>query len=969
MATASATTPTCSRTTLPSPADSDGDGVGDNADLYPDDADNGRFRARASSTLIVFDDGLVEQAWHVNPDNNSVSAFDMNGARVAEIAVGQAPWALAKAPLADEVWVANKDDASLSVIDTLTRQVTRTIALPRGSQPHGLVFGPDSDDLYVVLEATGELRHYNAETGNLVAQADVGHRPRHVSVTADGAELLVTRFITPPLAGESTNVVDTTSGGGELMIVDAASLSISDTIVLAHVDRAVSENRGPGLPNYLGAPVIAPDGDTTFVPSKQDNLSTGAQRGGVPGALTFDQSVRAVSSIVDLSAGTEATNSRIDHDNASVASAAALTGDGRYLFVSLETSREVAVIDTQGYVERLRIPVGRAPQGVAVSARGRQLVVHNFMDRTAQFVALDTLVNAGTPDVTTTATTASVGSERLSPSVLLGKQLFYDASDDRLARDNYMSCASCHNDGDSDGRTWDFGQFGEGLRNTPTLRGHGVGHGLLHHSGNFDEVQDFENQIRGFAGGSGLMSNADFAATEALLGSPKAGRSADLDALAAYVSSLDEHPANPYRDGALSSAAEDGEQIARNAGCAGCHSGLVFTDSATGVRHDIGTLTAASGERSGAPLDGLDTPTLLGAWLTPPYLHDGSAPTLEDAVSAHDGLGLSAGEIASVAAWLREVDSGDSLDDTVPPGCVDCIDFSVTETVSYSNQDVSANVAVEDGGTTLRLLDNTWRITNQTYEVSPNTVLEFEFAGSNEGEIHGIGVDDNNSHEGSRLFRLWGTQAWGRADYDNYPGGGEFRRYTIPIGQHFTGSALRLFFVNDNDAGNGNDSRFRNVRFYDAEPAGTCEDCLDFTAVTTTSFSNQDRDQGVQVVDGGAGLRLSGNTWRRTNQRFDVTARTVIEFDFTGTVEGEIHGIGFDEDNTHTGNRIFKVHGTQTWGQLGFDNYVAGSGPKRYRIPVGSFYTGSDMAMIFVNDRDSGTGAEASFANVRVFEE
>ena len=45
----------------------------------------------------------------------------------------------------------------------------------------------------------------------------------------------------------------------------------------------------------------------------------------------------------------------------------------------------------------------------------------------------------------------SVGTEQLPSNVLRGKQLFYDARDPRLARDSYMSCASCHNDGGHDG--------------------------------------------------------------------------------------------------------------------------------------------------------------------------------------------------------------------------------------------------------------------------------------------------------------------------------------------------------------------------------------------------------------------------------------------------------------------------------------------------------------------------------------
>ena len=95
--------------------------------------------------------------------------------------------------------------------------------------------------------------------------------------------------------------------------------------------------------------------------------------------------------------------------------------------------------------------------------------------------------------------------------MLLGKQLFYDARDTRLARDRYMSCASCHNDGGHDGRVWDLTGLGEGLRNTiSAARPRRHGQGFLHWSDNFDEVQDFEGQIRALAGGTGLMSDAAF---------------------------------------------------------------------------------------------------------------------------------------------------------------------------------------------------------------------------------------------------------------------------------------------------------------------------------------------------------------------------------------------------------------------------------------------------------------------------
>src|SRR5207344_442127 len=110
-------------------------------------------------------------------------------------------------------------------------------------------------------------------------------------------------------------------------------------------------------------------------------------------------------------------------------------------------------------------------------------------------------------------------------------------------------CASCHNDGGHDGRTWDLTSLGEGLRNTVNLRGRASAQGLLHWSANFDEVQDFEGQIRTLAGGTGLMDDAAFnAGTRSQpLGDKKAGASADLDALAAYLGSLKTFDASPYR--------------------------------------------------------------------------------------------------------------------------------------------------------------------------------------------------------------------------------------------------------------------------------------------------------------------------------------------------------------------------------------------------------------------------------------
>ncbi|MEM6793608.1 MAG: S8 family serine peptidase [Acidobacteriota bacterium] len=149
---------------------------------------------------------------------------------------------------------------------------------------------------------------------------------------------------------------------------------------------------------------------------------------------------------------------------------------------------------------------------------------------------------------------------------------------------------------------------------------------------------------------------------------------------------------------------------------------------------------------------------------------------------------------------------------------------------------------------------------------------------------------------------------------------------------------------------------------------GTCNgtNCIDWDSTATSSFANQDASSSFSVSNGGDTITLSNNTWRRTNQTFNITANTRVEFQFSSSSQGEIHGIGFDEDNVLSSNRIFKVHGTQNYGITNFDNYT--SGITTYDIPVGQFFTGSSMNLILVNDQDSGSGANSVFTNVRVYE-
>ncbi|MDO4232508.1 MAG: cytochrome c peroxidase [Lautropia sp.] len=616
------------------------------------------------STSITFDRQASPRLWVVNADQNSVSVFDASTRTLLkEITVGEAPRTIA-IDNAGHAWVANRESGTLSIIDPASLEVSATIELSAAAQPYGVIAAPDGSGIWVALSGSEELLQLDPVTRAVKQRVSVGPEVRHLAIDAASSKLLASRYISPALPGEDT-AAPTISGpgvrGGEVMVIDAQKATILHTVNLAVSTLNDTALQGRGLPNYLVAAAISPDGKSAWVPSKQDNILRGKMRDNLD--LDFENSVRAVASRIDLSGATavEQHERRIDFDNTSVPTAAAYTPDGKYMLVALETSREVAIINASTGAELGRYTIGLAPQGVAISADGKLGAISNALSRTVSFMDLSPLANDIAPRVRPVSVPAFTSPEKLPANILRGKQLFHDSRDPRLGRDNYLSCASCHNEGYGDGRIWDMSGFGEGLRKTISLRGHGGKKERLHWSGNFDEVQDFDRQIRELASGGGLMLNGDFNhGTRAQpLGDPKAGISADLDALAAYVNSLNTYAPSPFRpaDRSLSPQAKAGEALFSARNCQSCH--LNQDLGGTGmVLENIGTLKPTSRAAGTEPLPGIVAPGLRDAWYNAPYLHDGSAATLDDAIKAHNNVTLTAAEISSLSAYVRELGNG-----------------------------------------------------------------------------------------------------------------------------------------------------------------------------------------------------------------------------------------------------------------------------------------------------------------------
>ncbi len=377
----------------------------------------------------------------------------------------------------------------------------------------------------------------------------------------------------------------------------------------------------------------------------------------------------------------------------------------------------------------VRVLVGQGPRGIVVNGADTRAYVANensrdvsvidlASNRVIATVASAALPAAGTADARRLIGKAIFDSSTgvdlplLSSAALSGTVQRFPA---RLSNEGWSSCKACHGFGKTDGVVW---VFGTGPRRSSPLNWtfNPLDAGdikLLNHSAINNEVQDFENNIRDVSGGLGLVADANGAqiggpdgtqqpgATKPPLAVKNAERSAQLDALAFYVATGIRTPASPLAGEPAGSAL--GQQVARGrdlfaaANCASCHGGpgwasgrvntlpalpTVALDAGVPVLLDVlrsvGTFNAAdrnqikqNGTVAAGAL-GFNPPSLLGAAALAPYLHNGSAQTLDDVMKLvpHRTAGLAAGApdpFIDAAKRADIVKFVESIDATTPP--------------------------------------------------------------------------------------------------------------------------------------------------------------------------------------------------------------------------------------------------------------------------------------------------------------
>ncbi len=521
----------------------------------------------------------------VNPDSNSLSVVDADECLLmAEIAVGIDPRCVSTDPRSQVAYVSNRGSNDISIVNL--EDCSAVGSLDVGVRPYGVLASADGARLFIAEQGVDRLRIVDLVSLETVARIPVDDRPSGLALSPDDRTLYVTHLLKPALT-----VIEGVDGeAGDIQIRSIELWPDS---------------------NLVQSIVLSLDGSIAFVPHTRSNSANLA--------LTFDTTVFPLVSLIDLDSeeqqmGKQLDLATLDPPGVGLPFDAAVTPDGRELWVVNAASNDISVLDLEDRQLVAHIEVGDNPRAIVLSPDGSLAYVNNTL--------------AGSVSVIDTAThtvidTIEVTDIPLPPILLEGKRLFHSSDDPRLGRDQWISCNTCHFEGEHDGVTWTFGFAGP--RNTTSLLGM-IETYPLRWSGEWDESADSEFAARRENFGAGLIDGdmqCQLYPPDCVSQPPNQGRSYDLDALAAFIDSL-RVPLSPAHalGQPLTETELRGQALfhGKAVGCAVCHPAPLYTDL---KMHDVGTATP--NERIGPSFD---TPTLRGLYDSSPYFHDGNAGTL-----------------------------------------------------------------------------------------------------------------------------------------------------------------------------------------------------------------------------------------------------------------------------------------------------------------------------------------------------
>jgi YVTN family beta-propeller protein len=455
----------------------------------------------------------------------------------------------------------NSDPNQFSAV--VDSQSGRNGRLTTGAEPFHIVISPDGKRLFVANSNQDTITVINAQNRQIIGNinlrnslCNVGDRNRHfqpqgLAVTQDNKQLYVTRFLsfTKPggLQGNDLgregvvcrlNINTGANNLGGYVPAAVIKLAARDTGFTIDANGDGVADPTAAFPNQLQSIVIR--GKHAYLP----NIAASPSR-----PLKFNVDTQAFLNRIDNIGGTEtdagalnlqlgartpeAGKKKLFFANLWAIAFTKQTGQakayavsaGSDLLVKLKVSSDGSLSFTDGaattrYID-LNDPAnpatsgnnaGKNPIGIAINDLGSKAYVNNFVSRNVSVVDLD---NDKVIKVVRTNALPAPGSQE--EIALAGAEVFFSSrgnfvgpaavsTQERLSSEGWQSCASCHFKGVTDSVVW---QFGTGPRRSVPLNGtfnpkNRNDQRILNYSAIFDEVQDFENNIRNVSGPGAL---------------------------------------------------------------------------------------------------------------------------------------------------------------------------------------------------------------------------------------------------------------------------------------------------------------------------------------------------------------------------------------------------------------------------------------------------------------------------------
>ncbi len=151
------------------------------------------------------------------------------------------------------------------------------------------------------------------------------------------------------------------------------------------------------------------------------------------------------------------------------------------------------------------------------------------------------------------------------------------------------------------------------------------------------------------------------------------------------------------------------------------------------------------------------------------------------------------------------------------------------DVVVYAGPDSisGGSLEISNYGATLRASGDSWNAVpfseftdSSSYSVTTNTIIEFDYASSQQGTIQGIGFDSNaQSSDGNLFFQVHGTGSYGNLAGEYATASGT-EHFEIRVGDHVGGPFNAMTHLVFGNTGTGSESIFSNIRVYESTDIG-----------------------------------------------------------------------------------------------------------------------------------------------------